>query len=104
MNWDPCGINVTVVHPGTTRTERTAPRITELAQKEGLAEAVIEKRMADGNSIKHLVDASEVAYIVAFLASPEASYISGVIMPVDGGSVAAGAYMVEKYRRRKKAN
>ncbi len=27
--------------------------------------------------------------------------ISGVVMPVDGGSVAAGAYMVEKYRQRK---
>ena len=82
----PCGINVTVVHPGTTRTERTAPRITELAQKEGLAEAVIEKRMADGNSIKHLVDASEVAYIVAFLASPRSIAINGDVIAAGVGS------------------
>ena len=36
-----------------------------------------------------------------FLAASESGYISGATLVVDGGSVAAGAYMVEKYRRRK---
>ena len=45
----------------------------------------------------------EVAHAAAFFASPQSGYISGTILPVDGGSVAAGAYMVEQYRRRKGA-
>ena len=42
--------------------------------------------MADGNSIKHLVDASEVAYIVAFLASPRSIAINGDVIAAGGGS------------------
>jgi NAD(P)-dependent dehydrogenase (short-subunit alcohol dehydrogenase family) len=42
----------------------------------------------------------EIAHAVLFLASPEAAYITGATLSVDGGAVAAGAYMVEKYRRR----
>jgi NAD(P)-dependent dehydrogenase (short-subunit alcohol dehydrogenase family) len=45
----------------------------------------------------------EIAHAVAFLASPEAGYVNGIVVTVDGGSVAAGAYMVEQYRRRKAA-
>jgi hypothetical protein len=40
-------------------------------------------------------------HAVLFLASPEAAYVSGAVLVVDGGSVAAGAYMVEQYRRRR---
>jgi len=82
----PSGINVTVVHPGLTRTERTAPRIAELAKKRNVAEAEIEKEMASGNSIRHMVDASEVAYIVAFLASPKSIAINGDVIAAGGGS------------------
>jgi len=81
----PSGINVTVVHPGTTRTERTPTRIAELAKKRNVAEAVVEKEMADGNTIKHLVDASEIAYIVAFLASPKSIAINGDLIAAGGG-------------------
>ena len=51
--------------------------------------------------IRRLGKTSEIAHAAMFLASPESGYISGATLVVDGGSVAAGAYMVEKYRRRK---
>jgi len=38
------------------------------------------------------------------LAAPESGFITGITVSVDGGAVAAGAYMVEKYRRRKAAS
>ena len=43
----------------------------------------------------------EIAHTALFLAAPESGFISGITVSVDGGAVAAGAYMVEKYRRRK---
>jgi NAD(P)-dependent dehydrogenase (short-subunit alcohol dehydrogenase family) len=82
----PSGINVTVVHPGVTRTERTAPLITERAKNQGVTEQTVEAQMAGGNSINHLVDASEVADVVVFLCSPRSRAINGDAIAVGGGA------------------
>ena len=81
----PNGINVTVVHPGLTRTERTATLVAAQAQAQGVGEDVILQRMAEGNSIRHLVDAAEVADVVAFLASPKSVAINGDAIAAGGG-------------------
>mgnify|MGYP001550691935 FL=1 len=83
----PAGINVTVVHPGLTRTERTAPLLQARAEAEGVSEQAIEARMAELNSIRHLVDADEVAQVVAFLASPKSVAINGEAIAAGGGAV-----------------
>jgi len=88
----PVGINVTVVHPGLTRTERTAAMVHARAQAEGVTEHDVEKRMAEGNSIKHLVDAAEVAHVVAFLASPKSVAINGESIAAGGGAPRAIHY------------
>jgi NAD(P)-dependent dehydrogenase (short-subunit alcohol dehydrogenase family) len=82
----PSGINVTVVHPGLTRTERSAPLIAARAQAQGIPAAQVEAQMAAGNSINHLVDASEVAHVVAFLCSPKSRAINGDAIAVGGGA------------------
>jgi NAD(P)-dependent dehydrogenase (short-subunit alcohol dehydrogenase family) len=82
----PAGINVNVVHPGLTRTERTGPLIEAQAKAQSVTTQVIEQRMAEGNSIKHLVDASEVADLVAFLASPRSVAINGETIAAGGGA------------------
>jgi NAD(P)-dependent dehydrogenase (short-subunit alcohol dehydrogenase family) len=82
----PHGINVTVVHPGLTRTERTAALVHDRARAEGVAEHEIERRMAEGNSIRHLVDAAEVASVVVFLASPRSVAINGESIAAGGGA------------------
>lgn len=68
----PKGVNVVAVHPGATRTERTDP------QKES--------ELATHSSIGRIVDAAEVAAVVAFLASPLSVAINGDAIPVGGGS------------------
>ena len=67
----PHGVTVTVVHPGATRTERTSDETAS--------------RFA-GNLIGRMVEADEVAFVVAFLASPKSSAITGDAIAVGGGS------------------
>jgi len=82
----PSGIQVTVVHPGLTRTERTAPLVAARARAAGKAEAEIEAQMAAMNSIQHLVTAEEVAWVVAFLCSPRSRAINGDVIAAGGGA------------------
>jgi NAD(P)-dependent dehydrogenase (short-subunit alcohol dehydrogenase family) len=82
----PLGINVTVVHPGVTRTERTAALLEARAEAQGTTVEAIERSLACANSIRRLVDASEVAHVVAFLASPKSIAINGDAIAVGGGA------------------
>lgn len=81
----PSGINVTVVHPGLTRTEATPGVIHARAQREGLTEPEVEAQMAQANSVRRIINASDIAHIVAFLASPLAVAISGDAIAAGGG-------------------
>jgi NAD(P)-dependent dehydrogenase (short-subunit alcohol dehydrogenase family) len=81
----PDGIQVSVVHPGLTRTERTATLVAARAAAQGLSAAQVEAQMAAGNSIRHLVDATEVAWVVAFLCSPKSRAINGDAIAAGGG-------------------
>jgi NAD(P)-dependent dehydrogenase (short-subunit alcohol dehydrogenase family) len=82
----PYGINVTVVHPGVTRTEATAGLVEARARAEGVSGTEIEERMAQRNTVRRLIDATEIAYVVAFLASPKAGSITGDAIAAGGGS------------------
>jgi len=82
----PHGINVTVLHPGLTRTERTAPLVAARAAAQGVSPQAVEAQMAAGNSINHLIDASEVAHVVAFLCSPKSRAINGDVIAAGGGT------------------
>ena len=82
----PSGINVTVVHPGLTRTERTAGIVAEQAARQGITTEEAESRMAQGVSVRRIIDAREIAYVVAFLASPKSVAINGDAIATAGGA------------------
>ena len=82
----PRGINVTVVHPGMTRTERTTGIVSDMASREGITNEEAEKRMAQGISVGRIIDAREIAYVVAFLASPKSVAINGDTIAAGGGT------------------
>jgi NAD(P)-dependent dehydrogenase (short-subunit alcohol dehydrogenase family) len=80
----PHGINVTVVHPGTTRTEKTPAVIAALAARQSITEAEAEQRMVN-NLLGRWIDARDVAYVVTFLASPKAGAVNGDVISAAGG-------------------
>ena len=76
---------MTVVHPGLTRTEATPGVVARLAAAQGTTEAEAERGLGR-NTIGRIVDATEVADIVAFLASPRSSAITGDAIACGGGT------------------
>ena len=87
----PDGINVTVVHPGLTRTEATVDRIASIAETNSISLEEAEARMASGNSVRTIIDSDDIANIVAFLASPKSIAITGDTIAA-GGGVGRGIY------------
>src|SRR5918994_1851571 len=81
----PSGINVTVVHPGLTRTEATPGVITRMAAAQRISAEDAERALGR-NTIRRIVDADEVADVVAFLASPRSVSITGDAIACGGGS------------------
>ena len=82
----PAGVTATLVHPGTTRTERSGPMYEEQARQQGISVAEVETCVAASNSTRRIVDAREVAYVVTFLASPRSIAISGEAISASGGA------------------
>ncbi len=81
----PRGINVTCVHPGLTRTEKTPGVIEWRASTQKRTKEEVEKAMNDLNTIRRLVTAEEIGHIVAFLASPKSIAINGDAIAAGGG-------------------
>jgi NAD(P)-dependent dehydrogenase (short-subunit alcohol dehydrogenase family) len=81
----PHGVNVTVIHPGLTRTEATEGVIAKRASTEGISEKEVERKMAQGNSSRTIIDAADIAYVVAMLASPLSIAINGDGIAAGGG-------------------
>jgi NAD(P)-dependent dehydrogenase (short-subunit alcohol dehydrogenase family) len=82
----PGGVNVTAVHPGLTRTEATPGVIAARAAAAGVEAAEIERRMAGLNLTRTLMDASHVAVVITFLASPLSVSINGEAIACGGGT------------------
>lgn len=79
--------NITVnnVLPGFTATQRLSTLIENIAKRGNSVVDIVEANMKEEVPMKRFADASEVAAVAAFLATPAASYVNGTSIPVDGG-------------------
>jgi 3-oxoacyl-[acyl-carrier protein] reductase len=79
------GITVNNVLPGATQTERLTAIIDGRATRTGRTSAEVSQEMIDEVPMRRFAQPAEIAAAVAFLASPDAAYITGINIPVDGG-------------------
>lgn len=70
------GVRVNAIAPGPTETEGTS----------GFADVI--EGLGRTRALQRIGQPDEIARAVAFIASPAASYINGVVLPVDGGALA----------------
>lgn len=82
VEWADRNIRVNAVAPGTTRTER----VQRLSEEPGGTEYI--EAIERMHPIGRLGEPREVAQAILFLASDDASFVTGAILPVDGGYLA----------------
>ncbi|MEK4171783.1 MULTISPECIES: SDR family NAD(P)-dependent oxidoreductase [Lysinibacillus] len=70
IEYGPSGIRVNAICPGGVMTNMTKG-LTSSPEENG--------------PLRRLADASEIANVIAFLISEEASYVNGAVVPIDGG-------------------
>jgi 3-oxoacyl-[acyl-carrier protein] reductase len=81
----PFGITVNNVLPGATATDRLNEIIHNKADKSLISKEDVTQHMVDEIPMARFGQPQEIASAIAFFASPAASYITGVSLPVDGG-------------------
>jgi len=82
----PKGIRINGINPGSTMTTRVQEQLAVEAKMTGLGEAELLQRMQARIPLGRLGTPEEVAKVVLFLASDHASYVTGAIVPMDGGA------------------
>jgi len=78
-------ITVNSILPGYTKTQRLNAVLEVNAARAGISTVEFTKKMEEAIPMKRFGESFEIAAVAAFLASPAASYVNGVSIPVDGG-------------------
>jgi NAD(P)-dependent dehydrogenase (short-subunit alcohol dehydrogenase family) len=88
VRYGPFGIRANAVAPGTVRTPAWDERLA--------SDPEVFDRLARWYPLGRVGEPEEVAHAVLFLASADASWITGTVLPVDGGLVAGNLPMAEE--------
>ncbi len=84
----PFGITVNNILPGYVATARLESLIQSWGKRDGISADEVQKKLIATIPLSRLASPDEIGSVAAFLASPAASYVNGVNMPVDGGRLA----------------
>ena len=90
VEWAPWGIRVNAVQPAQILTPGMRERLVEMKDPLASGRKIVE-RMLEGIPLGRFGEPEEVAKAAVFLASDAASFITGHVLPVDGGNLALNA-------------
>jgi 3-hydroxybutyrate dehydrogenase len=86
------GITANAICPGFVKTPLVEKQITDLAKQQNVSETeIIQKNILKKHAVKEFVTTDAIAALALFLASENASMITGTSMPVDGGWTAGSS-------------
>ncbi|MER5353045.1 3-hydroxybutyrate dehydrogenase [Kitasatospora sp. NPDC002551] len=81
----PHGVTSNCINPGYVRTPLVEHQIADQARTRGIPEdEVVERVFLDRTAVKRLIEPAEVAQLALYLCLPQASYITGASLPLDG--------------------
>src|ERR1041385_3111009 len=79
------GVNVNVIHPGLTETDRVITLLQQRAQASGITPDEARKQLMAKDGLRRIGQPEDVAELALFLASERARHIQGAAISVDGG-------------------
>lgn len=94
-NLGPRGIRVNAVCPGWVRTALAEDAMTYLAKREGISVEAAYQQSTKHVPLRRVAEPEEIASVCAFLASSDASMVSGHAIVVDGGGSAVDLATIE---------
>jgi NAD(P)-dependent dehydrogenase (short-subunit alcohol dehydrogenase family) len=80
------GIRVNAINPGLTLTGRVEEGLAAESRRSGVAPAELLAKGAERIPLGRIARPEEVASVAVFLASGQASYVTGAVVPMDGGA------------------
>lgn len=79
------GVRVNVINPGITRTGRMEEGLEASARATGKSKEELLAAQTAEIPLGRVAEPEEIANVAVFLASPMASYVTGAVIPMDGG-------------------
>ena len=85
FDYGPENIRCNMICPGWTLTEMAVREIEDMAREKGLDPAQLQQELTRAYPLRRMARPEEMAAVIAFLASDDASFMTGTTLSVDGG-------------------
>ena len=80
------GIQINAINPGLIRTDRLKAWIEKFAAEKKISIEIAEQRIVESNEATRIGEPEDIANLVAFVVSPEARFLQGALIDMDGGA------------------